>query len=55
MPRKRKSPKKNVDRNTALCYVRLSWTRDDNDANSPERQRANIQRVCEEHVSRSVI
>ena len=34
--------------NIALCYVRLSYTRDDDDSNSPERQRANIQAVCDE-------
>ncbi len=31
----------------ALCYVRQSFTRDNNDLNSPERQRANIQAVCD--------
>ncbi len=31
----------------ALCYVRLSYTRDQSDSNSPERQRANIATVCE--------
>ncbi|TVR25366.1 MAG: recombinase family protein, partial [Anaerolineaceae bacterium] len=49
MPRKTKTTLKYPERNIALCYVRLSWTRDDSDANSPERQRANIQRVCDEH------
>ncbi len=34
---------------TALCYVRLSMTRDESDLNSPERQRANIQTECERH------
>lgn len=46
MPRK---PRKSIERNIALCYVRLSFTRDGDDKNSPERQRANIERVCEEH------
>ncbi|MHB8624755.1 MAG: recombinase family protein [Aggregatilineales bacterium] len=32
---------------TALCYVRLSVTRDESDLNSPERQRANIQAECD--------
>lgn len=29
----------------ALCYVRQSYTRDDDDTNSPERQRDNIERI----------
>jgi hypothetical protein len=44
------SPKKAlepVQRTTALCYVRLSLTRDESDLNSPERQRTNIQAECE--------
>ncbi len=49
MPRKAKITPKNPKSNTALCYVRLSWTRDESDANSPERQRANIQEVCKQH------
>jgi DNA invertase Pin-like site-specific DNA recombinase len=36
-----------VPRKTALCYVRLSYTKDESDRQSPERQRANIQRICE--------
>ncbi len=31
----------------ALCYIRQSFTRDPNDMNSPERQRANIQAFCD--------
>jgi DNA invertase Pin-like site-specific DNA recombinase len=31
----------------ALCYVRQSFTRNDDDMNSPERQRANIKATCE--------
>jgi DNA invertase Pin-like site-specific DNA recombinase len=34
-------------RKVALCYIRLSYTRDADDSNSPERQRANIQAICE--------
>lgn len=34
-------------RTTALCYVRLSMTRDESDLNSPERQRANIKAECD--------
>jgi DNA invertase Pin-like site-specific DNA recombinase len=34
-------------RNTALCYVRQSLTRDGKDKDSPERQRANITAYCE--------
>jgi len=32
----------------ALCYVRLSWTREGDDNQSPDRQRANISRKCQE-------
>lgn len=38
-----------VDRTIALCYIRKSWTRDEKDAISPERQRKNIQAVCDAH------
>ncbi|WP_119072048.1 recombinase family protein [Aggregatilinea lenta] len=38
-----KKVKKYPKRQVALCYVRLSYTRDDEDKNSPERQRANIE------------
>lgn len=34
-------------RNVALCYVRQSYTRDNNDMQSPEHQRANIQVFCD--------
>jgi DNA invertase Pin-like site-specific DNA recombinase len=34
-------------RKTALCYIRQSFTRDADDTHSPERQRANIQVICE--------
>ena len=37
------------DANIALCYVRQSYTRDANDMTSPERQRANIERVLEKN------
>lgn len=37
----------NVERHIALCYVRQSVTKDENDTNSPERQRANISALCE--------
>lgn len=43
----KKSFKKHLSPHIALCYVRLSWTKDESDANSPERQRANIQLVCQ--------
>lgn len=46
MPRK---PQAAPVRNIALCYVRKSWTRDEKDAISPERQRKNIQAVCDAH------
>ncbi|WP_119072093.1 recombinase family protein [Aggregatilinea lenta] len=35
-----------IPRKIALCYVRQSYTRDESDTNSPERQQANIQAVC---------
>jgi len=47
MPRKRR--RKQTNRHIALCYVRLSWTKDESDANSPERQKDNIQRICDQH------
>ena len=40
----RKAP---VERRIALCYVRLSFTKDASDLTSPERQRANIQVACD--------
>lgn len=33
----------------ALCYIRLSYTSDDDDTNSPARQRHNIERFCQRH------
>lgn len=42
-------PKPHVERNVALCYIRLSVTKDASDLTSPERQRANIQAACEKH------
>jgi len=33
-------------RKIALCYIRQSYTRDADDLNSPDRQRANIEKVC---------
>jgi len=36
-------------RTVALCYVRQSYTRDPNDMDSPERQKANIQALCERY------
>jgi hypothetical protein len=41
------SPSSRVPRKIALCYVRLSSTKDESDRQSPERQRANIQRICD--------
>jgi hypothetical protein len=37
------------NRHVALCYIRQSYTRDANDTNSPQRQRANIQAVCDRY------
>lgn len=39
----------NSTRTVALCYVRQSQTRDENDRSSPERQRANIKAICEKY------
>jgi DNA invertase Pin-like site-specific DNA recombinase len=36
-----------VTRQVALCYIRLSYAKDQDDLNSPDRQRANIQLVCD--------
>ncbi len=36
-------------RHVALCYIRLSLTRDESDLDSPERQRANILAACQKH------
>ncbi len=47
MARKKISPP--AERTVALCYVRQSFTRDETDKDSPERQRANIERVCQEN------
>lgn len=44
-----KQPSKLAVRNVALCYIRQSQTRDEDDNNSPKRQRHNIQRVCEQN------
>ncbi len=46
-PKKQRSTSK--ESNIALCYIRQSFTRDEDDKNSPERQRANIDRVCAEN------
>ncbi len=45
----RQAHKKHPDRNIALCYVRQSVTMDENDKDSPERQRANIALICEQN------
>lgn len=42
-----KTPSPDRARTVALCYVRLSMTRDVSDLDSPERQRANIQAECD--------
>jgi DNA invertase Pin-like site-specific DNA recombinase len=43
----RKKQASSAVRNIALCYVRLSNHRNENDNDSPERQRANIQLECD--------
>src|SRR4051794_10465745 len=45
MPFRRSADSSN--RHVALCYIRLSMTRDESDMDSPQRQRANIQAVCD--------
>ena len=35
-----------ASRTVALCYIRQSYTRNENDMHSPERQRANIEAYC---------
>jgi DNA invertase Pin-like site-specific DNA recombinase len=45
MATKKALPK--TERNIALCYIRKSWTRDETDQISPERQRSHIQATCE--------
>lgn len=42
-----KKPAQPIQRDVALCYVRLSLTRDETDLNSPERQRTNVLAECE--------
>jgi DNA invertase Pin-like site-specific DNA recombinase len=42
-----KKTRKFSKRQVALCYVRQSYTRDEDDKNSPERQRANIEAFLE--------
>src|SRR5690349_24557711 len=38
-----------IPRIIALCYIRKSWTRDEKDSISPERQRAHIQAICDKN------
>lgn len=38
-----------IDRKVALCYIRLSVTKEASDLTSPERQRANIQVACDKY------
>ncbi|MBZ0304749.1 MAG: recombinase family protein, partial [Anaerolineae bacterium] len=42
-----RSKRKSRHARIALCYIRQSYARDEDDVNSPERQRANIQTLCE--------
>jgi DNA invertase Pin-like site-specific DNA recombinase len=44
MPRKKPV---SSTRTIALCYIRKSWTRDESDQISPERQRFHIQTMCD--------
>jgi hypothetical protein len=45
MKQKKTNPK-TTERTVALCYVRQSFTRDGDDKDSPDRQRANIEAKC---------
>jgi len=38
-----------VERKIALCYIRLSVTKDASDLTSPERQRSNIEAACKKY------
>lgn len=49
MPPDKKAKANHIRRNIALCYVRQSFTRNPEDMDSPERQRANIVAVCEKN------
>jgi DNA invertase Pin-like site-specific DNA recombinase len=41
------TPIQNARRKVAICYVRLSYSRVKDDSNSPERQKANIETICQ--------
>lgn len=43
----RRSSLHSSPRTVALCYIRKSWTRDEKDSISPERQRTHIQAICD--------
>jgi len=45
--KKRTALDRTTRRHVALCYVRQSFTRNPEDMDSPERQRANIAAICE--------
>ncbi len=49
MPPNKKTKTKASSPNVALCYIRQSYTRNPDDMDSPERQRANIVAVCEKN------
>lgn len=44
-----KSKSTPIERKVALCYIRLSLTKDTSDLTSPQRQRANILAACEKN------
>ena len=44
-----KPPVSSSSRSVALCYIRQSFTRNPNDMENPERQKANIQALCDKH------
>lgn len=47
MPRKKRPAVQPALRKVALCYIRQSRTIDEEDTNSPKRQRENIAGACE--------
>lgn len=46
--KKKKASQKDEKRKVALCYVRQSFTRDGEDMDSPDRQKANIEAKCQQ-------
>ncbi|MBK9123583.1 MAG: recombinase family protein [Chloroflexi bacterium] len=45
----KRNPPSHIERRVALCYIRLSQTKNESDLKSPERQRANLQAACDKY------